>query len=142
MPMFDINSILANDVDITGSVNGGDVSMIQGGSLEGLKGGLIVQAQLQFDGAITDPNSDATLNVYIDEKIGSNYRQIAAFPQIGSAQDTNAASDNDDAIFNCFFVPSYNATALRYRTVLGGTGVRVYNDMNIRLYPTNQAPSF
>jgi hypothetical protein len=141
MPLYDVNYKLATDIDVSADANGADVSIAQGGALEGLKSGMICEAVLQFNGAISNPNSDGTLFVYIEEKIGSNYRAIGCFPQLGTAADPDATYASNGGELTCFFTPSFNATALRYRVDIGGTGGPVYNDMNIYIHPLNYAPT-
>lgn len=135
-----MNYVLASNVTVTADVNGGDVSMIQGGALEGLKAGLIVEAKLIVTGAIDDTSGNETVQFVIQEKVGSSYRDIACFPVIGGALDDNPDMDLSAKAIRCFFVPSYNAVALRYRTVTGGTTPSVAG-VNITLHPQNYSPS-
>ena len=140
MAIYDVNYVLASNVTVTADVNGSDVSMIQGGQLEGLKAGMIVAAKLIVTGAIDDTSGNETVQFVIQEKVGSSYRDIGCFPVIGGTLDDNPDVDNSGAALRCFFVPSFNAVALRYRTVTGGTTPSVAG-VNITLHPQNYSPS-
>lgn len=146
MPLYDVNYVLLNAATISATASGPDVSMVQGGQLEGLKSGMIVEARLIVNGAIDDTTDDESMQFFIDEKVGTLYRTVACFPLIGNTSaatpgpDDNPDVDNAGRALRCFFTPSYNATALRYRSVAGGTTPSCAG-VTITLHPQNYSPS-
>lgn len=136
---MDINYKLATGIDLSATVTGAGVSMAQGGALEGLKAGLIVEAMMIVNGAIDDTTGNETMQVFIEEYDGTNWRTVAVFPTVGDAADDNPDVDNAGRALKCFFCPSYASTQLRYRTIAAGTTPSLTN-VDIWLHPTEMSP--
>lgn len=138
MPFFDGNYQLMSNVTVTVDANGSDVSVVQGGTMEGLRNGMIWEACLTVDGAIDSADGDETLDVYIEEKIGSEYFSISKFPQIsagGTKYKNSEYASSGKGPLRCCFQLSKDATAIRYRNDVGGS-TPSYASVNVRLFPT------
>lgn len=120
MPLTDVNYVLAA-FNVSTTTNGSDNDIRQAGTFEGVKQGVVIEGKLRVTGAIDDATGDETMQIFIEEKIGANYRTIAVFPTIGSAADDNPDVDLSGRWLRCFFQFAPNATHWRWRSIAGGT---------------------
>jgi hypothetical protein len=130
MPAYDSQAVLASAVTVTDTTAGADVSTASGGAMEGLPGNRAHQFLVWFTGAI----GGSTLDLDIEEKIGSNYRVIGS-ARFGTSADPVATYASQGKIYTKLIAQvSPEATAVRYkpRAYTGGSS---FVGMNIVAIP-------
>jgi hypothetical protein len=135
---YDIALVLCSAVDISADGNQADQALPGG-----LAGGPICQFDMVVAGAIT--GTAPTLDMTIQEKIGSNYRNVAIFPRLAdTGQDLNVDYANAGIVNitagSIGMLRAYGrfrkeATAYRYVADVAASGTPVYNDVTIRVVP-------
>lgn len=143
MPLQDTALVLATDIDVTASANGAAVTLGATGTLGPINNGTITMCHIRFDGAIETDSADELLDVFIEVYDGTTWYGIGRFPQFTHNTASKFSAARFASALRRTSIPllvEFWATQMRYRTVVAGTIVTGWADMNLWLTPTNLVP--